>query len=535
MIVSSHVLISIVALAGHLHTTPQPSHVTGHAGENLAKLYPATISHSNQGLFPVCTADDVWKLKSFEFEFGKDLKIACKKATVALGHHGSNVLWAVVFPEDPPQIESVQAGDGEHARSIFLRFAPSDLGRVFPTKTVVERGSPWLRAEAFRIARHKVVWKWCTSAGNPTVVPAGWFLVDIDTEEGPRRFYGVNTNAGAMEYLPEYEKEPMPALTPIEKEDALAAYDEVWETFDREYAGFVLLPEVDWKKLGENYRKEVGSQDTTHATAAVIADLLAHLEDLHVWVKAGDDWLPGYDRDRPLNANWNASHALANATQKGGDNLMWGRTDDDIGYLNVSGLNDAALPEHVDSALEQLGDTWGLVIDLRFNGGGDETLARDIAGRFVDEERIYSLNQYRDGPAHDDLGKRLERRFAPRGPWRYEAPVIALTGQRTLSSAESMALMLAQCPQVTTLGDRTAGSSANPRRLELACGIVVNVPRWLDMDPEGNPIEHVGIAPDVAIETEPDDFSDTDDPVLAAAFARLRKISKRDRSPGRGQ
>ena len=266
----------------------------------------------------------------------------------------------------------------------------------------------------------------------------------------------------------------------------------------------------------------------------MIADLLAHLEDLHVWVKAGDDWLPGYARDRPLNANWNASHSLANATQKGGDNLMWGRTDDGIGYLNVTGLNDAELPQHFDSALEQLSDTWGLVIDLRFNGGGGENLARDIAARFVDEERIYSLNQYRDGPAHDDLGQRLERRFAPRGPWRYEAPVVALIGQRTLSSAESMALMLAQCPQVTTLGDRTGGSSANPRRLELACGIVVNVPRWLDMDPEGNPIEHVGIAPDVALETDPDAFSDTEDPVLSAAFTRLRKIPKRDRRPGQG-
>ena len=244
MISSSHVLLSIVALFGHFHATPEPGPGTAHrhTGENLGKLYPATLSHSNQGLFPVCTADDVWELKSFEFEFGKDLKIACKKAQVALGHHNSNVLWAVVFPEQPAEIETVQPGDGEHATSIFLRFAPSELGRVFPAKTVVERGSPWLRAEAFRIARHKVVWKWCTQAGNPTVVQAGWFLIDIDTEEGARRLYGVNRNAGAMEYVAEYEKQPLPALTPIKKKDALAAYDEVWETFDREYAGFVLLP-----------------------------------------------------------------------------------------------------------------------------------------------------------------------------------------------------------------------------------------------------------------------------------------------------
>lgn len=30
------------------------------AGENLAKVYPATMSWSQQGLFPICSAEDVW-------------------------------------------------------------------------------------------------------------------------------------------------------------------------------------------------------------------------------------------------------------------------------------------------------------------------------------------------------------------------------------------------------------------------------------------------------------------------------------------
>jgi C-terminal processing protease CtpA/Prc len=91
-----------------------------------------------------------------------------------------------------------------------------------------------------------------------------------------------------------------------------------------------------------------------------------------------------------------------------------------------------------------------------------------------------------------------------------------------MSSAESMALMFAQCPQVTTMGDRTAGSSANPRRLELACGITVNLPRWLDMDPSGKPIEHVGIKPEKLVKCEPDDFGPEKDPVLRAALKHLR-------------
>jgi hypothetical protein len=503
------------------------------AAENLQKVYPGKMSWSQSGLYPRCTADDVWELKSFEFEFGKDLSISCKRAIVAFGVHETNVLWAVVFPDEPATIASIQKGDGETAKTIFLRFAPAELGRVFPSKTVGKRASAWRRAEATRIANHKIGWKWHTPAGNPTVVQPGWTLVDVDTEEG-RRFYGVDQGGGSMEYVAEFESKPVPPSPPIGKSEALAAFDEVWEKFDREYAGFVLLPKLNWDKLGKAYREDVGRVDTVYGTAAVIADMLSHLEDLHVWVKAGEEWLPGYTRERPLNGNWKATNALAGARQKGGDDLRWGRTEDGIGYLGIHGLSDAQLPAQVDEALERLGDTWGLIVDLRFNGGGGEDLAQKIAARFVDEERIYSLNQYRAGSKHSSLGPKLERKFAPRGPWRYGAPVVALWGRKTLSSAESMALMFEQCPQVTTMGDKTGGSSANPRRLELDCGIVVNVPRWLDMDPDGNPIEHVGIQPRVVISAKPEEFTDGADPVLEAALKHLRKTPKGKREPGRG-
>jgi C-terminal processing protease CtpA/Prc len=96
-----------------------------------------------------------------------------------------------------------------------------------------------------------------------------------------------------------------------------------------------------------------------------------------------------------------------------------------------------------------------------------------------------------------------------------------------------MALMFAQCPQATTMGDRTGGSSGNPRQMELEGGIVVNLPRWNDMDPDGNPIEVVGSAPKVKIDAKPAEFTATQDPVLEAALATLRKIAKKDRKPGK--
>ena len=121
----------------------------------------------------------------------------------------------------------------------------------------------------------------------------------------------------------------------------------------------------------------------------------------------------------------------------------------------------------------------------------------------------------------------LERKFGPTGPWQYDKPVVALFGRKTMSSAESMALMLAQCPNVTTMGHPTAGASANPRRVEVCRGkITVNMPRWLDMDPSGKPFEDVGIAPDKLIKADSGAFR-RGDPVVAAALKRLRQSKRR--------
>ncbi len=502
--------------------------------EDLAKRYHATMSHSEQGLSWRCTPQDVWELKSFELAFGKDFSLTCGKATVALGVHDTNVLWAVVFPEKPGSLQAKGLrGDGESAETILLRFAPAELGRVFPSKTVGGPGAAWLHARADRLFGRKIGYDWYTPAGNPTIVPAGITLVDVDTVDGKRRFYKLDGSAGKMQYIAEFEEKTVPPLAPIEGKDAEQVFDEVWEAFDKEYANFTLLPKLKWDKLGQEHRKQVSRAETVFDAAAVLADMLANLEDLHVWVKAGEDWLPGYQRERPQNGSWEGSLGQLASSTEAGDNLTYGRTSDGIGYLNVSGLSDEKLPAQVDAALDELADTWALVVDLRFNGGGGEDLAQAIAGRFLDQERIYSKNRYRSGPDHDDLGPVLDRSAGPRGPWRYESPVVALWGQKTMSSAESMALMLAQCPQVTTMGDRTAGSSANPRRLEFECGIVVNLPRWHDMDPDGKPIEHAGIQPAVRIDFRPEDFADSKDPVLEAAFERLRKTPKGERKPGK--
>jgi C-terminal processing protease CtpA/Prc len=90
-----------------------------------------------------------------------------------------------------------------------------------------------------------------------------------------------------------------------------------------------------------------------------------------------------------------------------------------------------------------------------------------------------------------------------------------------------------QCPQVTTLGDRTAGSSAAPKLVDVGSGISVKVPQWNDCDAAGAPYEDRGVPVKIALTNAAEAFTLERDPVLEAALERLRASPKNKRAPGK--
>ncbi len=503
-------------------------------GVDLADRYPARLDASKtpRGYEWTCDSGDVWSLSSFSYKLGEQLELTLGPAIVVFGKHDTSVLWAAVIPDGPGKLKAPGPGDNDTVAHVWLRFHPSRVGELFPPETVRGPGPADRRWEGERVATWKMRGSWQAN-GLPMVPTKEAIVLDLDTPKRVRRFFTIDIAAEKVEYVAKFEPEALPVLEKVDRETALEVFDDTWQAFDREYAMFVVKPDVDWARLREIYRPRAAAAKTSYEVAALVSEMLAHLEDLHAWVRAGGEYVPGYNRPRPLNANWAVLKAAVPDLLETKQDLAWGRTTDNIGYINVYRLGYGRLANAFDEVLDNLSGTWALILDLRFNGGGDEMLARKVAGRFLDKQRVYSLNQYRSGPKHTDLGPKLERVCQPRGPWRYESPVIVLIGQRTMSSAESFALMLAQAPQATTMGDRTAGSSANPRAVKLPAKVVVNLPRWLDMDPDGKPIDKVGITPGVRVEADPEAFTETSDPVLDAALKHLRKQPESDRKPGK--
>ncbi len=502
------------------------------APQNLAAVYAGNLDYDkDRGAVDwVVEASDVWRLSSFEYALPDQLELSFGPSTVVIAKNVSDTtchcaVWGALFPDEPTKIVSSEPGHGSHAKAIFLRFNPQMVGELIPEATVEGRGDPnwliWAKEQyGYKISG---TWQW----DNMPVVPWQKSLIfDIDTVEGDRRFYAVDTEKETVKYEPAFVGRVIEETfhgEPLGKA-GIKTYKAAWQAFDKEYAMFTVKPDVDWKKLYKVYEPLAARARSGHELAGVIGLLLTHLEDLHITVRQDGRWVPTYNRFRVTNGNWNAVKRAVGEVDEDAD-LHYGRIEGadgaEYGYIMVGKLQQERMGKAFDGALTELADTTGLIIDVRFNGGGNEILGRRMASRFLDQKVVYSQSRYRKGKRRDSLTKPFDRECEPRGPWRYSAPVVVLQGEKTMSSAESFVLMLAQAPNVTTMGDRTAGSSANPRMLELDHDIVIRLPRWLDLPPDGQPIDRVGVAPDVQLDfVRPGQFK-RKDPVFEAAVEHL--------------
>jgi len=80
---------------------------------------------------------------------------------------------------------------------------------------------------------------------------------------------------------------------------------------------------------------------------------------------------------------------------------------------------------------------------------------------------------------------------------------------------------MGQLPNVTLVGDRTAGSTGNPGTFPLANGWSFTVSRWIERTVDNEPIEDVGLSPDVFVPAVPGDFALGRDPVLEWAVKTI--------------
>jgi hypothetical protein len=306
--------------------------------------------------------------------------------------------------------------------------------------------------------------------------------------------------------------------------DAVRLFDGFWRDFDQTYSYFE-YKRIDWNAARAAFRARAEAAPDEAALVSVLTEMVAPMRDVHIWFRRPDGGTqPTYQPATFRNWNRDVWLQYVSANNYHSQVTNWGYADlGGIGYLVIGAWNDSQVRiAGVDSVLELLRDKPAMIVDVRMNGGGNDALALQVAGRFTTVSRVVEYIQFRDGPRHTDFTALQARTLAPRGPWQYQRPVVLLSGRGIYSSNESFVAAMGEIPNVTIMGDTTGGSSGNPKEFPLFGGWAYAVPRWIAYTADHRVIEWNGIPPDIEVPATAADFAAGRDPVLDAALARLR-------------
>ncbi len=383
---------------------------------------------------------------------------------------------------------------------------------------------------------------WSLCGGGPTF-PAikgtpRWdtpkkLVVDVELE--PDHQYHLSLNCPSATNFRSAEGEPLapvswsfstapdklPNQTRQKKENrkALEALQEVLESSYSYYD----LRVHSWDKVIREHQPAIVGAKTARGWASEAAKMLAVAEDLHLYLRIGDrTFATGTRSVDSLYRRDLLGQYLS--VEPAGQSGLQGRTSDGIGYLMIPAWGNADAITAVEQALAGLRDCRALILDVRPNSGGDELLAQRIAAWFVEGTKVYGKNRYREKKGKNGFGPVFDRIVTGNADTKKQisTPIVVLTSRYVMSSNESFVLMMRQAPDCTVVGERTFGSSGNPKPHELPNGVTVVLPSWQDMRPDETCFEGEGLAPDVEVVVKPEDL-ESKDPILERALVVLRE------------
>jgi carboxyl-terminal processing protease len=318
--------------------------------------------------------------------------------------------------------------------------------------------------------------------------------------------------------------------------DAPHLFEHLVASYREQYA-FFKERHFDWEQRVLTARPLVRKNTSPRVLLAIFSDLLDSLGDAHVGLNAtfhgepvafrtgrgptlqrlnelaattrqpvGDvkeHWLAAYNRgvrQVVLQGDWQE-------TSNG--KVVWGRVGKEIGYINVSSVEDftpGSLADNIrfindlmDRILGEFAGVRAVILDVTNNTGGYDRLAREIAGHFADQPTpAYTKRAYGAVGTAPDVFY-----VHPSGGRRFNGPTYLLTSDVTVSGGEILTLAMRVLPNVTQIGTPTRGALSDRLTKVLPDGSDFSVSNEIYLDPSGKLYEALGIPPQRALEIFP--------------------------------
>jgi len=197
--------------------------------------------------------------------------------------------------------------------------------------------------------------------------------------------------------------------------------------------------------------------------------------------------------------------------------VEWKLLGEDTAYIEIFTFN-----KNVDSEFEKAAREIAeskakrIILDLRDNPGGLLDSAINIAGYFLDADKVVAIERFGDG---------REEQFKTQPNARLKNyPVVVLINKGSASASEILAGALKDNRGVLIIGETSFGKGSVQEMADLPqkTSLKITVAKWLT--PSGKSIDENGIKPDVEAKMTENDIKEGKDPQLDKALEIIKNL-----------
>jgi retinol-binding protein 3 len=287
-------------------------------------------------------------------------------------------------------------------------------------------------------------------------------------------------------------------ITPEERSKVVSA-------FGKEFEERYVFPDVAAKVKEALEKEKDNGRYASITTGQELADTLTkHLQEItkdkHVRVRCSAEKIPPRKNTGPSPEDMKRMREQMRYSNAAFVKVE--RLPGNLGYIRLDGFTDAeAGKEPLLAAMTFVKNTDALILDLRYNGGGNPTMIRDLCSYFFPGDKPVHLNSmfFRKDNRKEEFWTNKE---VP-GPRYLDKPVYVLTSAYTFSGGEECAYNFQTQKRGTIIGEATGGGAHPGGTVPVADHYMIFIPTGRAINPVTNTNwEGVGVKPDIAVTCE---------------------------------
>lgn len=193
------------------------------------------------------------------------------------------------------------------------------------------------------------------------------------------------------------------------------------------------------------------------------------------------------------------------------------KLDSGIIYLSVNQFNDKTNDQFRSAVSEMLlNKPSGLIIDLRYNGGGYLDIAVQLLSYLLPTDTESVIIRQRN--SDDDI------MYTNGNPKLLDIPLVVLVNEGSASASEIVAGAIQDHHRGILMGTQTFGKGSVQEVEGFADGssLRITIAKWFT--PDGRGINHVGLTPDIVVEISDEDIANEYDSQKEAAIEYLSNL-----------